>query len=186
MQAITNHQFFTQQETDETGKIITRFEKVLLILFLLSIFALVINIAEAALYGSFGFFWLPILYWGLLFCGFYGGWKRIYLLIIIFFIGAIVVLVLTGIWWIVAFVDMGALAAICHGFAICAYNVPAIIALLVIDLIFYGVEFGFLVYAVVLCNKFRAVLRGPDATTTVVTTTTTQNVVMAQPVVVVQ
>jgi len=184
MQAITNHQFFTQQETDETGKIITRFEKVLLVLFIMSVFALIVNIAEAALYGSFGFFWLPILYWGLLFCGFYGAWKRIYLLIIIFFIGAIVILVLTGIWWIVAFATMGELAAFCRGFGGCVYNVPAIIVLYVIDLIFYGVEFGLLVYALVLCNKFRNVVKGQTGTTMV--TTTTSNVVTQQVVVVAQ
>jgi len=179
------HPFFKNQEIDEVGKDCTKLERVIVLLFFISVLAFIFNIAEEASYGAFGFVWLPMMFWLLLFCGFYGAYRRNHFLLLVYLIITIISVILSIIYIIEAFVGIAAVATVCAGLGnLCsvAYNVSAIIALWIITVILLCVYTGFQIYACYLANTLRTRLRGAI----IVTTTTVQQqqpnvIVMQQP-----
>jgi len=179
------HPFFKNQEIDEVGKDCTKLERLIVLLFLVSVLAFIFNIAEEASYGAFGFIWLPIFFWVLLFGGFYGAYRRNHTLLLIYLIITIISVILSIIYIIEAFVGIAAVATICAGLGnLCTvgYNIGAIIALWIITVILLCIYTALQIYACILANRLRTRLRGA----VVVTTTTMQQqpnvIVMQQPV----
>jgi len=176
-------QYFRDQEKDDIGRGIAKFQKVLIGLFIISVLAFIFNIAEASYYGGYGFIWVPLLYWALLFCGFYGAHKRQAGLLLVWFIITIILICLIGIWLIVAFIALAAIADLCAGIAkgFCTYDIGAIIGLYVIAIVLNAMEFGVSIFALVLCHRIRPMITPQTTQVVVVQQQVQPGVVYAQP-----
>jgi len=178
----TSYNLLPQDGADYAAELIARFRKIVILLFVMSVFALIVNVIEAIMYGGFGLVWVPGLYWVLIGCGYYGATRRTYTYVLAFYIGSFILLILTAIWICVAFYDISILAAlqgICTGYnADCSVNITAVIALIVIALIFYCIQFVVLIYALILCHKLRPLIQRPGVVVT--TQIVTQPVVTYQ------
>jgi len=88
---------FIAVASDSVEQIAFKFQRICGILLIIGALDLIINIAFSAVYGFFGFIWLPFFFVIVFVLGFLGARQRNALFLIIYFIGSIIILVLAAI-----------------------------------------------------------------------------------------
>eukprot|EP01114_Cavostelium_apophysatum_P021536 TRINITY_DN754_c0_g1_i1.p2 TRINITY_DN754_c0_g1~~TRINITY_DN754_c0_g1_i1.p2 ORF type:complete len:186 (+),score=29.76 TRINITY_DN754_c0_g1_i1:181-738(+) len=152
--------FFHKQEHDEAGHLAVRLQKAILGMFFIAFIWTVLGFVFISMYGGYGVFWGGLFGWFVMFCGFYGSYKRNPGLLMTFIICQIIEICFFAFYFIFTAIAAGELASLC-GLGGCAYaNFRGIIAVMAIQLICVIFWFAMQIYTTVLASRLRRLVHG--------------------------